>query len=184
MGARLGTNRRDGVEATESPTVPDMAWAAGFLEGEGHFTRYSSEQIRVKQVQAEPLEKMQRLFGGSLELCRRNCYEWILCGQRARGLMMSVYVLMSPKRQEEIKWCLHPDRVERPIHGTRPYNSTSKTDRSKREQKVFSVVSPDGTVYENIAVLTYFCNEHGLSRPLMSHVLSGKRKTHKGWTKL
>lgn len=96
-------------------TVRDIEWAAGFLEGEGHFRRQSnsSERIQAKQVQREPLERLQAIFGGrvyptshkkSRDMGKpwNDIWTWDVCGARARGIMMTIYALMSPKRQRQI----------------------------------------------------------------------------------
>lgn len=90
--------------------INDIYWTAGFLEGEGSFgSRYNSPNIRACQVEKYPVQKLKFLYGGSLLLDRRNgnpkyspISRWQLCGIRAVGLMMSIYQLMSPKRQSEI----------------------------------------------------------------------------------
>lgn len=96
----------------------DIAWAAGFLEGEGSFGRYSRGnsclRIRASQVELEPLERLQKLFGGHInslpvrhpngriEKCQ-PISEWFLSGHRAAALMMTIYKFMSPRRQNKIK---------------------------------------------------------------------------------
>lgn len=44
----------------------DICWVAGFLEGEGSFQNVRSPIVAVAQVQREPLERLQRLFGGKI----------------------------------------------------------------------------------------------------------------------
>src|SRR5262245_673625 len=96
------------------PFVREICWAAGFLEGEGTFdgaAKGRGPRVIAWQVQKEPLERLQRLFGGSLRYFeRRNApanhspvYTWHLSGENARGCMMTIYVLMSPKRQVRIE---------------------------------------------------------------------------------
>lgn len=43
------------------------------------------------------------------------------------------------------------------------------------------VMSPDGIVYSNIANLSRFCDEHGLTRPNFRKLLLGKIKSSLGW---
>jgi group I intron endonuclease len=45
-------------------------------------------------------------------------------------------------------------------------------------------VSPEGIEYTNIVNLSSFCRDNNLNRPHMVDVASGKRKHHKGWTRL
>ena len=88
----------------------DLGWAAGFLEGEGCFhASRTCFQVSANQVQREPLAKLQKLFGGRINLKSKNlrgnespCHAWTLTGHRAAGLMMTVFLLMSPRCQEQI----------------------------------------------------------------------------------
>jgi hypothetical protein len=87
----------------------DLAWAAGFLEGEGNFASTSShsQQVTAVQVNREPAERMLALFGGTLYLRpqrgRRDAWRWTVCGSRARGVMLTLYPLLSVKRQAQIR---------------------------------------------------------------------------------
>lgn len=89
----------------------DIAWAAGFLEGEGSFqkSRYSI-RTDASQVQREPLERLQKLFGGPIyrryQRGTDEIHTWAVHGQMAASIMMTLYVLMSPKRQRQILKCL------------------------------------------------------------------------------
>lgn len=106
------------IRASISPTLRQIEWAAGFLEGEGSFLGQKhnihqplSQIISARQVQKEPLERLQRYFGGSITDHpygnRKNpkwshAYDWRISGPRARGVMLTIYSLMSPKRKEQI----------------------------------------------------------------------------------
>lgn len=101
-------------QATESPSLPDLHWAAGFLEGEGCFTPASStgsssDSIDAKQVQKWPLERLRELFGGRIVHRPRSrphwsdAWVWRVHGPRARGVMLTLYGLLSPRRQERIR---------------------------------------------------------------------------------
>lgn len=102
------------AKATKSPTLADLAWAAGFLEGEGHFAgSYSKTQtVRACQVQREPLERLQAVFGGNIPERKywnyaaahnsQPIYRWSISGARARGVMMTLFTFMSPWRQQQI----------------------------------------------------------------------------------
>ena len=108
--------------ASTSPTVPDMAWAAGFVEGEGNFTPlrvkgHSYERVMVAQVNREPLERMLALFGGNILKIHRNAplkdgtkpfiWQWRASGARARGIMFTLFSFMSAKRKGQIKFALN-----------------------------------------------------------------------------
>jgi len=112
------TSQRRTARATISPTTADLHWAAGFLEGEGNFhvsnnrDQSWSAMVRAVQAQREPLEKLQRLFGGNVRLKsaqrphRQAIWIWAVSGTRARGVMMTLYGLMSTRRREQIRSAL------------------------------------------------------------------------------
>jgi hypothetical protein len=88
----------------------DISWAAGFLEGEGcFFSTRTTPGIAAVQVQRQPLDKLQSVFGGTIHLCaaaspkRQPYFKWSLYGTNAAAVMMTVLVLMSPKRAAKIK---------------------------------------------------------------------------------
>jgi hypothetical protein len=108
----------------------DIYWTAGFIEGEGYFCTWNSgaSAVVVSQVQREPLERLQAMYGGSLARYqqlsnpRANAfYRWTLMGPDARGLMMTIYSLMSPKRKRQIEkvlkvWRSHKPKAEYRTH--------------------------------------------------------------------
>ena len=81
-----------------------LEWTAGFLEGEGTFY-YALNHARVsaEQVQLEPLERLKRYFGGFItKRSNRNTSLWVFSCSKSVGLMMTLFPLMSPKRQKQI----------------------------------------------------------------------------------
>ena len=123
-------------------SLRDIDWTAGFLEGEGSFGRTKNGGMRVSSAQAneswQPVERLQRLFGGSL-YDRTPSTQWInatkqrhwhLCGPSAVGLMMTLYPLLSPRRQGQIRKALQGWR------GTRSRNQ-------------YKLQCSNGHVYEN-----------------------------------
>ncbi len=100
----------------------DLAWAAGFLEGEGSFYANNSVRwprpvptVKATQVDRECLERLKTLYGGSVSTddrtkpgrdtdgCTRKVqYEWRISGRRAVDFMQVVYPLMSARRREQI----------------------------------------------------------------------------------
>lgn len=90
----------------------DIAWAAGFLEGEGCFALSRTTcTVTAAQVQREPLERLQKMFGGSIYSCsarpgRQPYFTWTLYGPNAAGLMMTLWTLMSPRRRGQIEKAL------------------------------------------------------------------------------
>lgn len=91
----------------------DIAWIAGFLEGEGSFVaRGFAAMVTCSQVQLEPLLRLQALVGGRIfrltpsSARASQAYRWYVANARARGLMMTLYVFMSPKRRVQIQGAL------------------------------------------------------------------------------
>jgi hypothetical protein len=54
--------------------------------------------------------------------------------------------------------------------------------RAKQLEKSFTVLSPNGVVYDEIN-LTQFCKKHNLTTSALCNVLNNKCPHHKGWTK-
>jgi hypothetical protein len=92
---------KPGRKATETPSLLDIAWAAGVFEGEGCCT--DQHQAVVVQKDTWLLYKLQALFGGKVSLNYWNgCSRWVLTGSRARGFLMTVFSFLSPKRKMQV----------------------------------------------------------------------------------
>lgn len=100
------------LRSTRSPTTKELAWAAGFLEGEGCFSvrgDYHIACISASQVNPEPLQTLHSIFGGSLNERfgsherQSDYWHWGVSGARARGVMMTLYSLLSRQKQGIIK---------------------------------------------------------------------------------
>jgi hypothetical protein len=105
----LGWEGKNTQKATRSFSDLDMAWAAGFLEGEGAFT--SPHRVDARQVDREPLDRLLGMFGGRICVVKaterwNTCHHWYTSGSRARGIMMTLYPLLSARRQEQIRKAL------------------------------------------------------------------------------
>ena len=106
---RTGQEYKATLKASISPSSKDIYWAAGFLEGEGSFRLARGTVITAPQVQREPLDRLQKMFGGTIAFRKRenpkhsDIHIWSVCGSRARGVMMTLYSIMSPRRQEQIR---------------------------------------------------------------------------------
>ena len=101
-----GWEHKSTVHASTKPSQRDLAWAAGFLEGEGSFGWNSGGKIGAVQINQEPVQRMLALFGGALRIYRqqpRRIWEWYATGSRARGIAMTLYPWMSAKRQGQIR---------------------------------------------------------------------------------
>jgi len=100
---------------TNTPSV-DIAWAAGFLEGEGHFRAQKTIRgmfLRAAAFQKRkngPLKRLCRIFGGKVIIWNHNnggrkgliLYGWYVHGIRASEVMDHVYPLMSKYRRAQI----------------------------------------------------------------------------------
>ena len=115
-------------------TETELYWAAGFLEGEGSFvassaacrTRPERKTVGVRlsaiQVQMEPLERLQRMFGGNIRPHTHRegqspLLRWEVNGNRAVALMFTLWSIMSPRRKQQIetaiaKWKLNRSHKE------------------------------------------------------------------------
>ena len=96
----------------------EINWAAGFLEGEGYFG-FDTDHPRIiaGQVQRWPVDLLMRYFGGTIRLThtrKHPFYLWVLSGHRAIGLMMTLYNLLSPKRQDKIRFVFSEWKSRRP----------------------------------------------------------------------
>lgn len=98
--------------AAHTPTLAELHWAAGFLEGEGCFSVASRKGARVQaaQVNRTPLEKLAGMFGGRLRDSKADRNPrwqaitwWTVNGSRALGVMQTLYPLLTEKRQAEIR---------------------------------------------------------------------------------
>jgi hypothetical protein len=100
------------AEATATPSETQIAWAAGFLEGDGHF-RSSEESgspiANAVQKDREPLDKLLAYFGGSITefthtTSRKKYLRWNVCGRKARYCMALVLPhIVSTRRKEQIE---------------------------------------------------------------------------------
>ena len=109
------------MSASTSPPEPDpldLAWAAGFLEGEGCFGWYwhrpgqrnGSLVINAVQKEREPLDRLREIFGvGRInqKVNRRDgkvfeCWEWRVNGLAAAPVMRLLLPHMSSRRQARI----------------------------------------------------------------------------------
>ncbi len=98
--------------ASARSTIRNLEWAAGFLDGEGCPIAYNGTQrFSALQADTEPLERLLRLFGGSLipqadRARKKPAWLWQVHGARARGVMMTLYLLLSARRRSQIRKAL------------------------------------------------------------------------------
>lgn len=102
-----------------SDQVSDIHWLAGFLDGEGCFQFHKNRcVIQTVQKDAWPLMKAHRIAGGTFYRVRndrfgkqRLYFMLSMTGKRAAGVMMTLYSLLSPRRQRKIADCLAQWRI-------------------------------------------------------------------------
>lgn len=105
-------------------TVTQLAWAAGFLEGEGSFGNHGgTPRVSAAQVQKEPLDRLAAMFGGHMWLKENGSgfpnskplWTWTLNKQRSAEVMMTLFSFMSPKRKDEIEAALKAWKAARSV---------------------------------------------------------------------
>jgi hypothetical protein len=99
----------------------ELRWAAGFLEGSGSFSFKSSLALTGTQADKWPLDRLREMFGGTIKAAgkpvNKQVLSWYLHGHRAAAVMMTLYCLMSPRRQEQIRSALAIWKPLRLPHG-------------------------------------------------------------------
>jgi len=112
-GRSFGSVGRNVPKAYRPATTRDLEWAAGFLEGEGSFSHgpRNAVGVCVYQVNPDPLIRLIEIFGGRAILRpergnKSPIWVWQVSGPRARDVMMTLYSLLSLKRQEQIEAAL------------------------------------------------------------------------------
>lgn len=105
--------KSNAIPAQVSPTTVDLAWAAGFMEGEGSFMvnrkslgRNACARCSAAQKQREPLDKLQRLFGGGVKPFKGSYFRWDVSGARARGVMLTLFTFLSTRRRGQVRAAL------------------------------------------------------------------------------
>lgn len=58
-----------------------------------------------------------------------------------------------------------------------------KIHKQSKNQRLFKVIDPEGKIWEG-KNQSLFCDEHELDRAKLNAVLLGRRKSHKGWTRV
>ena len=107
--------------ATMSPTTADIAWAAGFIEGEGTFVplrvtlrngeKRTYARVLAYQNNIEPLQRLQAMFGCVIRRFERKhgtetAGTWCANGARARGVIYTLFTFLSAKRRLQARMSL------------------------------------------------------------------------------
>ena len=131
----------DSLEAIGKPTAMEIAFFAGFYEGEGNcFAAGKSRALGMKVCQKDPelLYRMRNLWGGSVKFCatrngkasptfegydswKNPIYKWSLSGDRARTFLAQIYPFLSSRRKSQV------DKLDLTLNG-----------RMKRESPILS----------------------------------------------
>ena len=105
------------LKPSQHPTMQDIAFAAGFYEGEGTCVGNSKRggcYVQITQRDEEILKKMQSLFGGNLYQYHHgngSYYRLALGGPRARGFAMTIFSFLSKRRKEQLKAVFKTDNL-------------------------------------------------------------------------
>lgn len=112
----------DSLEPTRKPTETDVAFFAGFFDGEGSCTPHKQHRalsVKISQKDPELLYRLRDLWGGSVrfwavknekgswifegyESYKNPIYVWTVTGDRARGFLRQIYPLVSNRRKVQI----------------------------------------------------------------------------------
>ena len=93
-------------------TTIDIAWIAGFLEGEGSFGHHGiTPCIQVSNADKDVMMRVASILDTKIEKPRKPkgkphyklIYKCVLCGSRAIMWMMTLYLLHGNRRKEAIK---------------------------------------------------------------------------------
>jgi len=84
-------------------SLAEIGFAAGFYEGEGSFigTDRKTPYVSITQKDIEPLEKLQKKFGGKIAKYG-NYYYWRLMGAEGRGFILTIFTFLSARRRAQI----------------------------------------------------------------------------------
>jgi hypothetical protein len=112
---------------SKRPTLDDIAWIAGVIEGEGSF---GWSTISVPQKDPEILDRIQALVGGRVGGPYPNrkpsgepseIYRWWATGERGRGIARTVFHYLSTRRREQAARFLGISRGQEPEKLTEKY---------------------------------------------------------------
>ena len=89
------------------PTAIDIAWAAGFWEGEGscRLMRHRGLSVTAVQKDTETLYRLREWFGGNVRMLgpsNKDCHVWECCGDRGRIFFALIYSFLSLRRKVQV----------------------------------------------------------------------------------
>jgi hypothetical protein len=112
----------DSLEPTRKPTAVEIAFFAGFYDGEGScwpVGKCKALGVDVRQKDPELLYWMSDLWGGSVRFCairegkpsptfegfdswKNPIFTWRVSGDRARKFLKQIYPLLSSRRKSQV----------------------------------------------------------------------------------
>lgn len=123
---------------TITPTQTDLAYAAGFIDGEGCFfigarrkKRSYDAVLVVANNHHAPLDRLQSFFGGCISEPRPDHFHWRICANSLRRLLPDLIPYLMIK-QPEAKVMLDFVNLHRPS-GIRP------TDELLKQQELLRI---------------------------------------------
>lgn len=131
-----------------------IAWAAGFLDGEGHFgvsitRRRIQVSVQASQTSPEPLVRLQETFGGSVRSVRPSAgvrsevWTWGAWGATAyRDIVPRLLPYLTVKRDRASE-VLKLAQLTKP-RGTAPYTQEEKAKRNALLLSIMGRVAPLG----------------------------------------
>lgn len=95
------------VGPTKAWTDLDVAWLAGFYEGEGTVKNSGGRiNVRINQKDPETLYRTRELIGGSIHIVRADsaeyyCHVLSVYGDNARRFLQAIFPYLSTRRKEQ-----------------------------------------------------------------------------------
>lgn len=102
----------EGAESDRNDRTARLAWAAGFIDGDGSIGIYRNGKrqayilfLQATQVNPAPLKVLQELFGGSVRQQpgggkRRDYFLWAIAAQKAGSALRQILPFLQMKREE------------------------------------------------------------------------------------
>lgn len=98
----------------QSPTLIELAWAAGIWEGEGSVGCYEGAfRLTVAQKDRWILDRLRAWFGGTVYVRKEHyqggryvLHQWYLTGARGRGFAYTIFTWLSPRRRAQLRKAL------------------------------------------------------------------------------
>lgn len=108
-------------------SVREIAWVAGLLEGEGCFQNHPTQvtpRVVLSMSDRDTVEKYATIVGATAKIlirdftAKKTAFVCTISGRLAVGWMMTIFPLMSKRRQGKIKevvarWRERPSRPNR-----------------------------------------------------------------------